>query len=211
MTQQIDLWKGPFGDQYQDRNSLTDEEVNKRGPLMEYIIKTIYMNAGGVIPESVLEVGAGQGPNLAAWEKISLKIQRPIKLYATEINNKARENLKDNVKSIELLDEIPTIPVADLVYTYGVLIHTHPAHLRGLQEKIYGASKRFIACCEYFAPETRPIKYRGENDALWLDDYGTKWIDNFSLRLLGYGFMWKKVTGLDNVTFWVFEKTEKMI
>lgn len=211
MSNQIELWRGPFGDQYQERNLLTDEEVAYRIPFFTQLLQVIYTNCNGALPDSILEIGAGQGPNMVALDKISLGMRRPLKLYATEINDKARDALQQNSKSTEILNDIPKIPVADLVFTYGVLIHTHPAHLRSLQDKIFNSSKRWIMCAEYFAPETRPIPYRGEKDALWLDDYGSKWVDNYPLRVLGYGFCWKKTTKLDDITFWLFEKTEKMI
>lgn len=210
-NQQIELWKGQWGDDYQKRNLLNDDEVNARIPFLSGILQLCYMNCNGAMPSSILEIGAGQGPNMAAFEKISLQISKPLKLYATEINDKARDALQQNVKSVEILNDIPSTPSVDLSFTYGVLIHTHPAHLRGLQDKIYKSSKRWIMCAEYFAPETRPIPYRGEKEALWLDDYGSKWVDNYPLRLLGYGFAWKKTTKLDNVTMWLFEKQEKMI
>jgi len=209
MTQQADLWSGPFGDFYQERNSLTEEEVDRRATFLSGVFKLIY-TINGSVPKSVLEIGAGQGPNLSAIRKIELENSVPIKRYATEINEKARLKLQENVKDVEILHAIPNTPIADLVMTYGVMIHTHPAHIRDLQTKMYNATNRWILCCEYFAPTTRPIVYRGEKDALWLDDYGGMLMRNFSLRLLGYGFSWKPITGLDNITFWVFEKTSKM-
>jgi hypothetical protein len=180
------------------------------------------MNCGGMIPQSVLEIGAGQGPNLAALKqiyedayqhanKIKPQPKKDIPLYATEVNEKAKEQLKENVKDVHILDTITNISnVADLVFTYGVMIHTHPAHIKGLMDDIYKASKRWIVCAEYFSPETRMIEYHGEQNALWLDDYGSKWIDNYPLRVIGYSFLWKKHTKLDNITLFMFEKTEKM-
>lgn len=203
------LWRGVFGDAYQERNQFSEEEANKRQQFLEGVYRVIYQNCGDY-PKSVLEIGAGQGQNLRALEKLSIKIEKPIALFATEINEKAKLNLKENAKSVTLLEEIPKVKIADLVFTYGVLIHTHPAHLRELLTKIYNCSNRWIMCVEYFSPTTRPIPYRGEKDALWLDDYGSHWLNNFPLRVIGYGFLWKKVTGLDNVTFWIMEKTERM-
>lgn len=210
MTQQIDLWKGPFGDLYQERNHVTADDIEARAMLWEVILKIVYGHTN-YLPNSMLEVGAGQGPNLLGIQRVSMKIGKPIKLYATEINEKARLILQENVKDVELLANIPKQETVDLVYTYGVLIHTHPAHVRGLMTEMFNASSRFIVCCEYFSPELRPIVYRGEKDALWLNDYGKLWLDSFPLRILHYGFCWKPLTGLDNITYWVFEKTRKMI
>jgi len=221
MTQQINLWTGEFGNLYQDRNKLTQEEIEIRKGFWENIIRNIYMNCGA-IPQSVLEIGAGQGPNLAAFRviydtmyeeanKLKLQDKKDIPLWATEINENARVQLKENVKDVHILDSISNITnVADMALTYGVLIHTHPAHLKGVMDDIYKASKRWIVCCEYFAPESRMIPYRGENNALWLDDYGSRWVDNYPLRVIGHGFCWRRMTRLDNITFWIFEKTEKM-
>jgi len=209
-TKQTELWEGVFGDAYQERNELTQEEIKRRQGLMRTVLTGIYSRTGK-LPTDILEIGAGQGPNLCGLEKLSIELGVPIGLYATEINQKARIALSENCTLVKILDDIPSTPTFDLVYTYGVMIHTHPAHLRSLQQKIYDASKRFIACFEYFAPETRPIMYRGEKDALWLDDYGKKFMDNFPLNLVTYGFAWKPFTGLDNVTYWVLEKKDKMI
>lgn len=207
MTDQKELWSGVFGDAYQERNRLTAEETAKRQQFFEGIYRVIYQNCGDY-PKSILEIGAGQGPNLSALERLSIKIQKPIKLYATEINQKARIELSQNVPNVEILTDTPPENLADLVFTYGVMIHTHPAHIAALQSKIYKASKRWIMCVEYFSPVTRAIPYRGEKDALWLDDYGGKWLDNHSLKVIGYGFCWKRITGLDDVTFTLFEKMD---
>ena len=54
------------------------------------------------------------------------------------------------------------------------------------------------------------IPYRGHTDALWRRDYGSIWLDNFTdLHCQGAIFAWKRMTGLDNLTFWVFEKGPK--
>jgi len=206
MTQQAKLWEGIFGDAYQERNTLDKKEIERREAFFTRIFMYIY-SICGVMPKSVLEIGAGQGPNLCAIEKFSLAQSVPIKLYATEINQKARIALSENAKTVEILDEIPKEPLADLVLTYGVMIHTHPAHLRDLVNKMYNSSNKFLMCCEYFAPQTRPIPYRGEKDALWLDDYGSKMLEFYpSLEIKGYGFMWKPMSGLDNITYWVMQK-----
>lgn len=209
-TPQSKLWEGVFGDAYQDRNLLTKEEINRRKDFMWTVLRRIYSRTGH-IPKSVLEIGAGQGPNLAALEALSMEDGRPIKLYGTEINQKARIALSENVKTVEILTDIPTEPVADLVFTYGVMIHVHPAHLKSLIDKMYACSSRYLMCCEYFSPQMRPIPYRGEKDALWADDYGSRMTNNHKLKTIDYGFCWKPATGLDNVTYWIFEKEEKVI
>jgi len=208
VTKQADLWAGPFGDLYQERNKCTESEIDIRLPFWDNVYKAIYSKCGA-IPKSVLEIGAGQGQNLSAIKKLSLQIETPIELFATEINLQAKTLLKENVPDAVIVEK-PIEKLADLVFTYGVMIHTHPAHLKQLMRDIYSSSKRWIIAVEYFAPETRAMPYHGEKDALWLDDYGSHWINNHPLRILGYGFCWKKTTMLDNVTFWIMERVEKM-
>lgn len=209
LTKQQELWQGAFGDDYHTRNPNTDDEIDKRIAFWELVLKNFY-GVCGVIPKSFLEIGAGQGPNLIALEKIGVRHGIPFKCYAVEVNQKARLALAEASKTIDILPQIPQVPVADLVFTYGVMIHTHPAHVRELQRSMVDASNRFVMCAEYFAPTTTPKPYRGESDALWLDDYGSLFLNNFPLAVVGCGFAWKRVSGLDNVTFWLLQKQGKM-
>lgn len=49
--------------------------------------------------------------------------------------------------------------------------------------------------------------YRGHDDRLFKRDFGGYWLDHFSdLWTVAYGFAWKRITGLDNLTWWLFEK-----
>ncbi len=207
-TKEIELWRGPFGDQYAQRNTPSDTDVKQRTFWWENILRHVYTTCHA-IPESVLEVGAGLGQNLMGIQAVSRQIERRIDLYATEVNDTTREALKLNVPEANIIGAADLgrhSGIADLVFTSGVLIHVHPAHRLALMRDIYAASKRFVMCAEYFAPNTRPIEYRGEKAALWLDDYGSVWLDNFNLRSVAYGFAWKKTTGLDNLTWHIFEK-----
>lgn len=217
-TKQIELWQGPFGDNYTERNSLNEEDLGHRQAFWMGALQILYMNCPppSYVPKTILEYGAGAGANLVALDRIykgfqnstSTDMSTDVKLYATEVNEKTRKILKANVPQVELLEDATKYnePFVDLAFTYGVLIHIHPAHRLSVMKEIYKASKKWIICCEYFAPNTRPIDYRGEKDALWLDDYGSLWLDNFNVRYISHMFSWKRVNGLDNVTIWVFEK-----
>jgi hypothetical protein len=87
------------------------------------------------------------------------------------------------------------------------LIHVPPDKILASMKEIHRCSKRWIVCAEYFAPEERELPYRGQRNALWLRDYGSLWLDNFpDLTCIATFFAWKRMTGLDNLTFWLFEK-----
>ncbi len=210
-TQQIELWKGQFGDHYSDRNVLDDESIARSRMFWENILKNIYY-ACQVLPTQILEVGAGTGRNLMAIKSFYASPnmpQGPYNYYATEVNDRAKEALKINVPDVNIIQHDALNKERnkfDLVFTSGVLIHIHPAHRKFITRDIVNASRRFVLAIEYFAPETTAKPYRGENNAMWLDDYGSYYLDNYNLRLITYGFCWKKVTGLDNITYWLFEK-----
>lgn len=207
-TKQIDFWKGPFGDQYTERNLSSEEDIKNRKQFWTGALQVVYMHSQGNIPKDILEIGTGSGSNLSAINEIYKEMDQNINFYATEINEKARAILKVNLPAVTLVENLSQTKEAfvDISFTYGVLIHTHPAHRLQLMREMYKASRRWIFCIEYFAPELRPIKYHGEDEMLWLDDYGSLWLDNFNVRSVTYTFCWKRISGLDNVTFWIFEK-----
>jgi len=95
----------------------------------------------------------------------------------------------------------------DLAFTCGVLIHVHPEDLFRFCSEIYRVSRRYIDCMEYFSPEPVEMNYRGHQGLLFKSDFGAFYLDNWpGLRLLDYGFFWKRISGFDNVNWWLFEK-----
>lgn len=191
----MNLWASEFGDDYTRRNSV----MGKRGQVWKLLLPKRV--------ESVLEVGANSGLNLHAIATLC-----GCDLYACEPNDLARTTLleanlcehitADYADKLSFPDE-----AADLVFTCGVLIHVPPDKLIASMREIHRCAKRYIICGEYFAPSEEMIPYRGYQDALWRRDYGSLWLDTFSdLYCIGTLFAWKRMTGLDNITFWVFEK-----
>jgi len=194
--QQVDPWKGEFGDAYHERQGDVHAESIKREQMWAQALSWIPR-----VPMHILEVGAGTGANLAAINRLYHSLSIHQALYALEPNEKV------SLDYIRIYGEAANIHAAnlsfDLVFTYGVLIHLDdplPA-----MEEIYRVSQRLIMCAEYFSPRREAIPYR-DGVPLFKDDFGSLWMDNFDLKLLGYGFCWKRVTGLDNITWWLFEK-----
>ena len=51
------------------------------------------------------------------------------------------------------------------------------------------------------------VRYRGYDDMLYKRDYGSMMLDLFpDLHVIDYGFLWKRITDLDDVNYWLFEK-----
>ena len=204
-TPQTDFWRGDFGNAYVDRNVASPEQMAARIALWAEILKPL----AGKTPQTILEVGCNLGINLRALRALS-----SADFFAVEPNGKAREILlRDGVvdagslragvaQNIDLPDG-----VADLAFTSGVLIHIHPDDLLDSCREIHRCARRHIACIEYFSDKPEMIPYRGHDDRLFKRDFGAFWMDNFpELSVLATGFAWKRTTGLDNLTWWLFEK-----
>jgi pseudaminic acid biosynthesis-associated methylase len=204
-NKQTALWSGDFGNSYVDRNPGSHRAIAAVIKLWSEILG-LTINAP---PQTIIEVGANVGINLRA-----LKILTEATLFAVEPNDRARaillrdgvlreENIKKGIaQSLPFRDG-----AADLVFTSGVLVHIHPDHLRAACSEIHRCAARYIGCVEYFSDQPETAPYRDQTEALFKRDFGSYWLDEFpGLRTLGYGFVWKRITGLGNATWWLFEK-----
>jgi pseudaminic acid biosynthesis-associated methylase len=199
----VETWRSRFGDDYARRNAPDVDAIKAR---IKWL-KRIEALAPGI--ESVFEAGCGQGVNLAAWRLFAPNILR----YGCEPNDKARETACTLAKSPDGIARysLPEpMPYKDrefgLVMTCGVLIHIPPADLLPSMRELYRVSKGYIMCAEYFAPGEEEIEYHGKKGLLWRRPYGDIWVDNFDLYYVSHGFLWDRVDGMDNVTWWLFKK-----
>lgn len=204
-TSQSSFWRGEFGDAYTERNLISPEFLSARIALWGRIMDTL----AGAPPGSILEVGANLGINLQALGYLT-----SAELFAVEPNALALAHLLENQvvpanNTHDCLAHHLSFPdrSIDLVFTSGVLIHIHPENLLQSCSEIYRVTRRYIVCIEYFSDKPVEIPYRGHDGVLFKRDFGSFWIDNFpDLKTRDYGFVWKRLTGLDNLTWWVFEK-----
>jgi pseudaminic acid biosynthesis-associated methylase len=202
---QLQFWRGSFGDDYIDRNPLNEATQKARIAMWQRILSALRDQP----VDSILEVGANIGLNLAALRAVS-----PATLYALEPNEKARSRLIENAAvsperalggsadSIALDDR-----AVDLVFTSGVLIHIAPEKLPAACKEMHRVTRRYVACVEYFSSQPEEVLYRGHAGRLFKRDFGSFWLDQFpDLRIVDYGFFWRRATGLDDLTWWLFEK-----
>jgi len=204
-TPQLRFWRGEFGTHYIGRNEATQAQLRARVALWADILRTM----PGAPPASILEVGCNIGNNLRALAAVS-----NADLWGMEPNDMARMRLVEDgvVPAARALDgAAQAIPLGDgavdMAFTSGVLIHIHPDDLPDACREMYRVAKRYVACVEYFSPNAEEIPYRGHNERLFRRDFGGLFLDMFpDLQTLGTGFAWKRTTGLDNLTWWVFEK-----
>lgn len=204
-TEQLAFWRGGFGSEYIGRNLADDATLRARVALWSKILDPLV----GAPPASILEVGANIGVNLRALGALT-----PARMLALEPNADARKALVEErvVAEADAMDGCAAaIPLdngaADLAFTSGVLIHIHPHELEASMREIHRVARRWIVCVEYFSDKPEMIPYRGHDDRLFKRDFGAMYLDLFpELRVLDYGFAWKPMTGLDNLTWWLFEK-----
>lgn len=199
------LWRGDFGDSYIGRNEISDRHLAALTDNWARILRPTM----GEPPASILEVGSNIGLNLRALRRLT-----GAQFYAVEPNARARAVLVDEgvVPAANTLDGLCTsiaLPDAsvDLAFTSGVLIHVHPDELLASCQEILRVTRRYVVCIEYFSDKPEEIPYRGHSEVLFKRDFGSFYLENFPhLRVLDYGFAWKRLTGLDNLTWWLFEK-----
>lgn len=190
----VDMWQGSFGDAYTERNLKSVDRT--------FMWETI-LAALPDVPTIILEVGANIGANLKALYGLG-----GTTLVGLEPNAMARKQIRFPFEARE--GTAQAIPYdnnsIEMVFTCGVLIHIPPHDLARACSEILRVSSRYIVCIEYFSDKTEDVYYQGRYGLLWKRDFGSFWMDNYDLSLLGYGFFWKPATGLDNLTWWAFQK-----
>ena len=204
MSTPLEAWRAALGDTYTERHGVSPATLDSRMAMWGRLLGLM----DGDTPESILEVGANIGLNLRA-----LRLLTGAKLAAVEPNDGARERLVldgvvtyDNAHGVSASD-LPRDVGFDLVFTCGLLIHIPPDDLGKVCAEIYRVSNKYILCIEYFADRPEELPYRGHEGLLWKRDFGDFWMARYpNLALVDYGFLWRRATGLDNLTYWLFRK-----
>ena len=206
MSGEVAFWQGEFGNDYIARNDGAGIEARVA------LWSKIMYSCMGPWPETILEIGAGSGDNLIALRRVYVECfshygeNFRLEMSGVEPNAKARAMLeKSGFKAFDGTAENPG-RTAELAFASGVLIHIPPDELLAACRGIYDAAERYIVTIEYFSADPEDKVYRGHSGKLWKRDFGGYWLDNFELEPLGCGFAWKRMTGLDNVTWWAFRK-----
>ena len=202
---QSQVWSGTLGNNYILRNPATDQNIEIRIPFWNKLLND---KCGNV--KNILEVGANIGINLRAIEKVDDSIdlfcvepnEEAISILARDKVLKEENILKSTANKIDHKDSF-----FDLVFTCGVLIHIENENLIKSLKEIFRVSKKYILCLEYFSDKEEIIDYNQGNALLVKRDYGSIYLDNFpELKVVDYGFLWKRTELIDNVTWWLFEK-----
>lgn len=216
MNEKTEMWRTDFGNDYQNRNASSWKSIKNRARMFGDVFQAMEVaNKTNPtlqpFPASVIEVGGGNGDNLRAIDMIYERSGAAIKLMSCDPNDLARKAMGDvaSVMPGDLLALPYQDDAADMVFTSGVLIHVPPNDLDKALSEIYRVSKRWILSIEYYNVTPEEVPYRDRDEMMWRRDWGEEWMSKYpSLKLVGYGFCWKRHTGLDNLTWFLFEKAE---
>lgn len=200
-TEQEAFWSGEFGDGYLGRNDSEQLIVSRMVHFAKFL-----KSASGV--KSIMELGCNIGLNLQALNRIN----KDFELSAYEINpiaaGRAKELNVANVTCDTIINKIKSERTFDLAFTSGVLIHIDPAHLEDVYQNLYDLSARYILINEYYNPTPVMVEYRGAKDRLFKRDFAGELIDKFNLRLIDYGFLYRRDNYFprDDSTWFLLEK-----
>jgi SAM-dependent methyltransferase len=179
-------WAGRFGNEYTKRGI----DTSGRGEFWNALIDRHKI-------ASVLEVGCGDGANLADMKVTAVGVD--VNQTALEIAHRR------NVDT--MLCEATDLPFPDgsfdLVLTFGVLIHIPLVDLGRAMREIRRVSRRFVFCGEYLG--TGEVPYRG--GVLWPRDYGGSYRD-MGLKLRERGTLVGAPWDRNKVNWWLFEKPQ---
>mgnify|MGYP001110792078 CR=1 FL=1 len=199
-TEQESFWAGTFGKDYIKRNN-SEQLLSSKVALWARMLRS----AHGV--GSIREFGCNIGLNLLALKRL-----RPdLALSGIEINRTAADEAAAlgvaEIRNGTILDPVGDSP-ADLTFTSGVLIHINPEFLEAVYDNLVNNSRRYVLVAEYYNPVPTSVPYRGHADRLFKRDFAGDLIDGYGLKLLDYGFVYKRDSWCpqDDVTWFLMEK-----
>ena len=198
-TEQEKFWAGDFGSKYIERNN-SELLLNSKVAMYARMLQA----ANNV---NSIRLGCNIGLNLVAIKRL----MPAIKLSGYEINEKAAKQAAEfNVAEItqsSIFDNIKDSKV-DLTFTDGVLIHINPDYLDNVYRNLVNGSNRYVLVAEYYNPVPIKITYRGHKDRLFKRDFAGDLIDNYDLKLVSYGFIYKRdnLAPQDDITWFLLEK-----
>jgi len=181
-------WKGKFGKEYTNRNTLTldglEQKYESNYGLSRTGLNNIFI---GKLNHSIkiLEIGSNIGNQLLLLQKMGFK-----NLYGIEINDYAIRLSKERTNNINIIQgsafDIPFKDgYFDLVFTSGVLIHITPHDINLALNEIYRCTKKYIWGFEYYEEKYTEIIYRGKKDLLWKANFPQLYLDLFKdLKLI---------------------------
>jgi pseudaminic acid biosynthesis-associated methylase len=207
LNPQEDFWKNKITNNYVQDNSLFDERLG----LIAWERILLKIDKSDI--SSYLDCGSNIGRNIAFLKKVLPKASANIIELAKEPHDRCLQDFQIHKSFFGPIKEATFDAKFDLVFTSGVLIHVNPDDLLDSMTRMYELSSRYILISEYFNRTPVMISYRGKDNMLFKRDFGKLFAENFECKVRDYGFLWGHefdTAGFDDVTYWLFEKSDKM-
>jgi pseudaminic acid biosynthesis-associated methylase len=191
------LWAGEFGARYAERNLVLD---GRRATFWRDLIDRHAIR-------SVLEVGCGQGANLAPI----VEYLDAADVWGIDVSERAIARAREHARGANIArSRARQLPFrdrfVDLTFTVGVLIHQPEETLGDVISEIVRCSRRFVLWAEYRAEGTEEIPYHGESGTLFRRDYGAIYASlHPELAIVEEGFL-DRDAGFDRVTWQLLER-----
>lgn len=201
-NKQQNFWINQYAQEYRNKNNAWDVELGVEG-WIKMLNKTNNI-------DNLLECGCNIGRNISLLNKALPNSKKSIIEISPEAFNIANNTYEiDKSFNGSIIDSNFENESFDLVFSSGVLIHIHPKDLLANMKKMFDYSKKYVLIAEYFNRTPTMIEYQGQKDKLFKSDFGKKFIENFDVKLVDYGFLWGHIydnAGFDDFTWWLFEK-----
>jgi pseudaminic acid biosynthesis-associated methylase len=181
-TAQTAVWKGEFGREYTDRNTLDIGALDALY-LRNYGLTRTQINqsflTGMPLETGFLEVGCNTGNQLLLLQQMGYS-----NLSGVELQRYALEMAKSRLPNVSLRrGSALSLPYedgyCDLVFTSGVLIHIAPDDFPRAIDEIHRCARTFIWGMEYYAPNLTEVNYRSRSGLLWKTDFAQRYLERF--------------------------------
>lgn len=183
LTSQEEIWRTDFGENYNKRNTYTNDELDKVYKEAMGISRTEMVQKffGDLDKDTkILEVGCNIGLMLVNLQELGFK-----NLYGIEIQPSAIEQANQRTTGLKITEgSAYDLPYKDeefdLVFSTHVLIHLDPKMIHNALSEIVRCSKNLIFGNEYFAEELTEINnYYGQANMVWKRDFAKLYTDLF--------------------------------
>src|SRR3954453_7963401 len=191
------LWAGEFGAAYIERNRTLDA---RRTDFWARVMDERAIR-------SVLEVGCGQGGNLAPIAGLLA----PRDVWGVDVNDQALQIARTAAPGINVVESVARdLPfrdgIVDLAFTVGVLIHQPDTTLPLVMAELVRCSRAYVLWAEYHADGTEEVPYHGVAGSLFRRDYGAIYHELFpDLVVCDAGFLAPE-DGFDRLTWQLLAK-----
>jgi pseudaminic acid biosynthesis-associated methylase len=202
MNDQLNFWVNEYAGDYISKNSQFDQSKGCDAWRK--------MLAAASDIGSVLECGSNIGRNIGFLEDV---LPTNVEKSIIEVSPQAFDFVTSKYKLASCfhgsIADSSLDTTFDLVFTMGVLIHIHPDELLTNMKKMFDYSHKYVLLGEYFSRVPDTSVYQGQPNKLFKQDFGKLFVQNFSVSLVDYGFLWGYLydeAGFDDITWWLFKK-----